>query len=205
VIRKIIQIYKNKLRPRLKKILIGFIIFFVVFTLVGFFVLPPILKSILIKQLSQNLHREVTIKQIKVNPYTLSITAGGLLVKDRGSSETFVSCEEIYLNFQSFSALRLAVIFSEIRLKQPFIKITLNQDMSYNFSDLLEKKESKPAEKGKPKPLRFSLNNIRIENGSIDFLDGPKQTKHTVRELTIGIPFLSNIPSNIERFVRPHF
>ena len=205
MIRKIIQIYKNKLRPRLKKILIGFIIFFVVFTLVGFFVLPPILKSILIKQLSQNLHREVTINQIKVNPYTLSITARGLLVKDRGSSETFVSCEEIYLNFQSFSALRLAVIFSEIRLKQPFIKITLNQDMSYNFSDLLEKKESKPAEKGKPKPLRFSLNNIRIENGSIDFLDGPKQTKHTVRELTIGIPFLSNIPSHVERYVQPYF
>jgi uncharacterized protein involved in outer membrane biogenesis len=205
VIRKIIQIYKNKLRPRLKKILTGFIIFFVVFTLVGFFVLPPILKSILIKQLSQNLHREVTINQIKVNPYTLSITARGLLVKNRGSSETFVSCEEIYLNFQSFSALRLAVIFSEIRLKQPFIKITLNQDMSYNFSDLLEKKESIPAEKGKPKPLRFSLNNIRIENGSIDFLDGPKQTKHTVRELTIGIPFLSNIPSNVERYVQPYF
>ena len=205
MIRKIIQIYKNKLRPRLKKILIGFIIFFVVFTLVGFFVLPPILKSILINQLSQNLHREVTINQIKVNPYTLSITARGLLVKDRGSSETFVSCEEIYLNFQSFSALRLAVILSEIRLKQPFIKITLNQDMSYNFSDLLEKKESKPAEKGKPKPLRFSLNNIRIENGSIDFWDGPKQTKHTVRELTIGIPFLSNIPSNVERYVQPYF
>jgi len=205
VIRKIIQIYENRLRPRLKKILIGLIIFFVVFTLVGFFVLPPVLKSILVKQLSQNLHREVTIKQIKVNPYTLSITVRGLLVKDRGSSETFVSCEEFYLNLQSFSVLRLAVIFSEIRLKQPYIKITLNQDMSYNFSDLLEKKESKPPEKGKPKTLRFSLNNIRIENGSIDFWDGPKQTKHTVRELNIGVPFLSNITSYVERYVQPHF
>jgi uncharacterized protein involved in outer membrane biogenesis len=71
----------------------------------------------------------------------------------------------------------------------------------------LEKKESKPPEKekSKSKPLRFSLNNIRIEKGSIDFLDGPKQIKHTIRELDIGIPFVSNIPSYIERFVRPHF
>ena len=205
MIRKIIQIYENKLRPRLKKILIGLIIFFVVFTLVGFFVLPPVLKSILTKKLSENLHREVTINQIRINPYALSIMVRGLLVKDRGSSETFLSCEEIYLNLQSFSALRLALILREIRLKQPFIKITLNQDMSYNFSDLLEKKESKPPEKGKPKPLRFSLNNIRIENGSIDFWDGPKQTKHTVRELTIGVPFLSNITSYVERYVQPHF
>ena len=147
----------------------------------------------------------MTIDQIKINPYTLSISVRGLTVKERESPETFLSCGEIFLNFQSLSALRMALIFSEIRLTQPFIKISRNQDMSYNFSDLLENKEPKPPETKKPKPLRFSLNNIRIENGSIDFLDGPKQIKHTVRELDIGIPFLSNIPSYIERFVRPHF
>ena len=190
---------------KLKKILIGVVIFFVVFTIVGFFVLPPILKSILTKQLSENLHREVTINQIKMNPYTLSITARGLMVKDRASAETFVSCDEIFLNLQSLSALRMAVILKEIRLTKPYIRVTRDQDMSYNFSDLLEKKESKPPEKAKSKPLRFSLNNISIENGSVDFLDGPKQTKHTVRELNIGVPFLSNIPSYVERFVQPHF
>ncbi len=198
-------IYENKIRPRLKKILFGLIIFFVVFTLVGFFVLPPILKSILIKQLSQNLHREVTINQVKVNPYTLSITGRGLMIKDRTTPETFVSCDEIFLNLQSLSALRMALILKEIRLTKPYIRVTRNQDLSYNFSDLLEKKESPSPEKTKPKPLRFSLNNIRIENGSIDLLDEPKQTKHKVRELAIGIPFLSNIPSYVERFVQPHF
>jgi hypothetical protein len=205
VIRKIIQIYKNKLRPRLKKILIGLIIFFVIFTLVGFFVLPPILKSILTKKLSENLHRQVTINQIKINPYTLSITARGLFVKDRTSSETFVSCEEIFLNLQSLSALRMALILKEIRLTKPFIKITRHQDMSYNFSDLIEKREPKPPEKEKSKPLRFSLNNIKIENGSIDFLDQPKQTKHTIRELNIGVPFLSNILSYVQIYVQPEF
>jgi uncharacterized protein involved in outer membrane biogenesis len=201
VIRKIIQIYKNKLRPRLKKILIGLIIFFVVFTLIGFFVLPPILKSILTNKLSENLHRQVTINQIKINPYTLSITARGLFVKDRASSETFVSCEEIFLNLQSLSVLRMALILKEIRLTKPFIKVFRNPDMSYNFSDLIEKKEPKATEKGKP--LGFSFNNIKIVNGSIDFWDGPKQTKHTVRELNIGVPSLSNYPYYIERYVRP--
>jgi uncharacterized protein involved in outer membrane biogenesis len=203
MIRKIFQIYKNKIRPRLRNIFIGIIIFFAVFTLFGFFGLPPILKSILTKKLSENLHREVTINQIKINPYTLSITARGLLVKDRESSETFVSCDEIFLNLQSLSALRMALIIKEIRLTKPFIKITRHQDMSYNFSDLIEKKEPKPPEKEKSKPLRFSLNNIKIENGSIDFLDQPNQTKHTVRELNIGVPSLSNIPSYVERYVRP--
>ncbi len=205
MIKKLVGIYENKIRPRLKKIVIGLLIFFVVFTVVGFFVLPPILKSVLAKKLSENLDREVTINQIKVNPYTLSIAVRGLMVKDRAVSETFVSCDEIFLNLQSLSALRMALILKEIRLTKPYIRVTRNQDMSYNFSDLLEKKESKPPEKVKSKPLRFSLNNIRVENGSVDFLDGPKKTKHTVRELNIGVPFLSNIPSYVERFVQPHF
>jgi len=203
--KKLKNFYENKLKPRWKKILYGLIIFFVLFTIIGFFVLPPVLKSILVKQLSQSLHREVMIKQIKINPYTLSATVRGLSVKDRESSETFVSCEEIFLNLQSLSALRLALILKEIRLTKPFIRITHYPDMSYNFSDLIEKKEEKPPKKEKSKPLRFSLNNISIENGSIDFLDEPVKVKHTVRELNIGIPFLSNIPSYIQTFVQPAF
>jgi uncharacterized protein involved in outer membrane biogenesis len=205
MLRKLKEIYENKIRPRLRNIFIGVIIFFAVFTLFGFFGLPPILKSILTKKLSENLHRQVTIKQIKINPYALSVTVRELMITDRGSSETFVSCEEIFLNLQSLSALRMALILKEIRLTKPFIKITRHQDMSYNFSDLIEKKEPKPPEKEKPTPLRFSLNNIKIENGSIDFFDEPKQTKHTIRELNIGVPFLSNILSYVQIYVQPEF
>ena len=188
-----------------KKVLIGVIIFFAVFTLFGFFGLPPITKSLLTKKLSEALHREVTIQQIKVNPYTLSLTARGVQLQDRGGSGKFASFDEIYLNLQSISVAKMALVVKEIRVKQPYLNIKRNEDSSYNFSDLLEKKEPKAAEKPteKAKPLRFSVNNIRIENGSIDFWDGPEQTKHTIRELNIGVPFLSNIPSSINVFVQP--
>ncbi len=53
-----------KLKSRLNKIIIGLAIFFVLFTLAGFFALPPLLKSVLTEKLSENLHREVTISQI---------------------------------------------------------------------------------------------------------------------------------------------
>ena len=39
----------------------------------------------------------------------------------------------------------------------------------------------------------------------MDFDDRPKRTKHTVRDLTIGIPFLSNIPSKVEITTQPVF
>jgi len=189
---------------RLKKVLIGVIIFFAVFTLFGFFALPPILKSILIKQLSQNLHREVTIEKISVNPYALSLTAKGFKVKDRQTSETFVSFDEMFINLQSLSAFKRALVLKEITLKKPYIKVTRREDMSYNFSDLIEKKEPKPEEKPKPsKPLGFAFHNISILNGSIDFSDEPKQTKHTVRDLNITVPFVSNIASQVNTYVQP--
>ncbi len=205
MVKKLVGIYEKKIRPRAKKILIGLLIFFVLFTITGFFVLPPVLKSILTKELSQNLHREVTISQIKFNPYTLSVTVRGLLIKDRSSAETFVSCDELFLNLGSLSAIRMAPVLKEIRITKPYVKITRNKDLSYNFSDLLEEKKPVPPEKAKAKPLRFSLNNIRIINGSVDFVDMPEETTHTVRELMIGIPFLSDISSYVETFVQPHF
>ena len=192
---------------RLKKYLIGLGIFLVIFTGFGFFGLPPILKSVLIKQLSQTLHRDVTIREVKFNPYVLSLTVRDLLVKDRGGAQAFLSFEELYLNMQMMSVFRRAPVFKEITLKKPFINVVRKQDLSYNFSDLMKKKEPKPELKPgeKPKPLRFSLNNIRIENGSIDFSDEPVQKKHTVRDLNIGIPFISNLPSYINTFVQPAF
>ena len=137
-----------------------------------FLSLPPALKSILTKELSKNLLREVTISRIKTNPYTLSLTVIGLLVKDRSSTETFLSCDEIFLSLKSLSALKMALILKEMRFTRPYVRIVRNEDLSYSFSDLLEKRPPSP-EKGKP--LRFSLNNISIEDGSIDFVDMPRK------------------------------
>jgi uncharacterized protein involved in outer membrane biogenesis len=199
--------WRKLMTRRLKRVLIGLIIFFAVYTLFGFFGLPPIAKFVLTKKLSEALHRQVTIQQIKTNPYALSLIVRGFLVQGREGSDKFVSFDELYVNLQSVSLFKGALVLKEIRLKEPYLNIKRNEDSSYNFSDLLENKEPKTVQTSaeKPKPLRFSLNNIRIENGSIDFWDGPEKTKHTVRELNIGIPFISNIPSNINVFVQPNF
>ena len=118
---------------RPKKVLIGLVIFFAVFTLFGFFGLPPIVKSLLSKKLSEALHREVTIEQIKINPYALSLTVRGFLVKEKGGSEKFVSFDELYVNLQSISLPKLALVLSEIRLKQPYYQHQTDQRDDVQF------------------------------------------------------------------------
>ena len=138
---------------RLKKWLIGLVLFFVVFTLFGFFVVPPILKSILVKKMSENLNREVTIERIRVNPYTLSVTVNGIGIQERGGSEPFVSCDELFINLEILSAVKRALILKELRIKTPYLKIARQNEQTYNFSDLIPKKERK--NRGKIHPFPF--------------------------------------------------
>ena len=193
-----------KSHPVVRKTFIGTLIFFIVFSVVGFFVVPPILKSVLTKKLSEGLHRRVAIRQIKVNPFVLSVTVRGFLVKEKNGRDPFLSFDELYLNLQSISILKRGLILSEIKVNKPYVNITRNTDGSYNFSDLLESKEPKPKKNKKEKP-RFSFNNIQILNGSVDFDDSPKHTAHKLRDININVPFISSLPYYTDKYVQPLF
>jgi len=124
---------------RFKKPLIWSGVVFATLVLLGFVAVPPLVKSRLIRKLSVALHREVSIPQIRFNPFTFSLTLIGFLVKTRDARDTFVSFDELFLNCEGFSVLRKVLILKGVRLSQPFIRILRHQDNSYNFADLLEK------------------------------------------------------------------
>ena len=63
---------KVKAMPRRQKILLGTCIAFLLYTIIGFLVLPPIVKSVLPKKLSLALHRDTQVLGVNINPYTLS-------------------------------------------------------------------------------------------------------------------------------------
>jgi len=182
----------------------------VLFAIVGFFVVPPVTKHYLVKGLSEKLHRQVTIDDIKVNPFALTVLIKGFTIKERSSSEVFVSFSELFLDLQAESIYQRGPILREIRLANPYVRIVRNDDgTTYNFSDLLQefsapagppKKEEKDA-----KPPRFSLNNIQLVNGRLEFDDRPKHARHTVTEINVSVPFLSNLDYLLENYVQPAF
>ena len=126
----------------------------------------------------------------------------GLTVKEQKGSDTFASFEELYVNLESYYSLfRWAAVVSEVRITKPFVRLVRRADESYNFSDLLPGPQPKATTP--PKPVRFSVNNIQVIDGGADITDETVQKTHTVRELTIGIPFVSNIPADVQTFVQP--
>ena len=115
-----------------------------------------------------------------------------------------LSFDEFYVNVQSLSVVKGGLIVSSVRLVKPYVKVTRNKDLSYNFSDLLTA-PPKPREEKKQEPFKFSVNNIEIVNGSADFYDLPKNIRHTIRDLNVAVPFLSNLPYYLSSYVEPSF
>lgn len=193
--------------PKLRTIFIWVVALFIFFTIAGFFAVPPLLKHLLIKNLSKELHRDVSINQIKVNPYTLTIAVRGLAVKEQGTAEIFLSFEELFANIQAVSIFKRAIVVGEIKLTKPYIKVIRDEDGTYNFSDLLEKATTDTAAPAKKsQPIHFSINNITISDGSVDFLDAPKEVFHEITAINLAVPFISNMLHYIEKtYVQPRF
>src|SRR5210317_1192458 len=75
---------------------------FIVYTLIGFFVVPWIAEKVIVKMAYDKLGREVTVEDVRCNPFTLSLTVEGLDLPDRPGS-TMLSFDELYANLQASS------------------------------------------------------------------------------------------------------
>jgi hypothetical protein len=201
--RKAVDLDALKGKAFLRKCLPWFAAALGLIAVAGFLAVPPFLKSVLVRQLSDKLHRETSIRQIEFNPFNLAVKVTGFSMKDRGGAGPFFSFEELYLNFEIASVFRAGPVLRDILLKSPSVTVIRKEDLSYNFSDLLEEFASKPS--AGSKPLRYSLNNIQIVDGSVDFDDRPKRTRHAFRDLRVAIPFFSNFPYYVDAYVQPVF
>lgn len=81
----------------LRKILPGILVFVVLFAAAGFFAVPPLLKSLLIKKIAQELHRDATIGDIRFNPFRLTAEIKNFSLKELNGTEAFVSFEKLFL------------------------------------------------------------------------------------------------------------
>ncbi len=188
---------------RLRKTLLWVLIAVILFTVVGFFVAPPVLKSVLIKKLSASLGRTVSIGKISVNPYTLGVRFRNIAIGERSGPGTFFRVDEIRARL-GLSIVTGVITLDHLSLRNPHVNMTRYDDGSYSFSDLLEKKGAPSGETDAEKEdITFSLRDIAIQNGSADFLDTPVKKKHTLRELNLNVPLLSNAPKHVEKDVRP--
>src|SRR6266567_1831577 len=125
----------NLLTPRWRKRLGWTVAIVVGYTIIGFIFLPLIARMVAVKHLGALFGRDVAIQTVRINPYALSASIRGLLIKDK-DGEVLASWDEAYANFQLVSFFGKPWVFREVRLVNPYARVQVNKDYSLNFSDL---------------------------------------------------------------------
>jgi hypothetical protein len=100
------------------------------------------------------------------------------------------------------SLFKRGLVCKAITLDSLFVNIVRINDSTYNFSDLLTPSKKTDTTSS---PFRFSLNNINISNGRILFNDKPENAIHEVKQISLGVPFISNFNYYTNVFSTPSF
>lgn len=168
------------------------------------FVLPSIVRSRMVTAIEAETGRKAGIEKISINPLTLTVTVNGLSIaaKDGGA---FISFGRLRTSLSPASIYRRALIISELSLDLPAIRFARFSANNYSFNDIIELQKAKPKKESKGE-FHYSINNISLTNGSLDFDDQAVGggRKHTIRNLSVAVPFISNIPYLAEKYTDPH-
>ena len=186
--------------PRRRKLVVWILSLLLFYAILGFLILPPIVRAIAVKQLSKQLDREVSIQKVKINPFVLSTTVRGLLIKDK-DGQPFISWDEVYVNFQLSSFFGHAWVFKEISVTKPYARVQINHDYTLNFSDLVAKFSTNApaaAPATPPKPLALRVGRLQITGASASFTDFTTREpfKRTIGPLNVTLQNFRTDPDN---------
>ena len=185
---------------RVRIVLVALLALVCGYGLFGFFALPSLLRPWLEQQAGTALQRQVSIGKLEINPFLLRVALRDVTIKE--DDGLFFGFSALTADAELASIWRRGPVLREITLDTPSLRIVRLAADRYNFSDLLEGKSPEPAQPDQGLP-RFSLNNIRILNGKIEFDDRFLQSRQNVSALQLALPFVSTLPHRLDEYIEP--
>lgn len=165
--------------------------------------LPYVVRKIAIEQTQEKLGRKLEIGTLAFNPFRLALSAADITLYEADGKSAFFTAKSLLVDASSLSLLRLAPVVDEIRLGTPqlhVVRVDADGIGHYNFSDILERLAALPKSEGRS---QFSLANVQLQDGALRFDDKVTGKTIEIASLQLGLPFISNLPGNIDSFVQP--
>jgi len=169
------------------------------YTLIGFFLVPYLVKRQLTQFVTHDLQRQVEIQAVHVNPYKLTLAVQGLDLKEQ-DGKPLLAFNRLFANFETKSLFRWAWTFAEIQFDKPKINFEINSEGQFNLVRLLnslsENSAQKEADTGDGEPPRLIFEKILITEGQVEFLDlqGATPADVSLKSLNIELADLSTLP-----------
>jgi uncharacterized protein involved in outer membrane biogenesis len=180
----------------------GIVAALAVFGLAGYVGGPPLIKSFVARQASEALGRKVTFGGAQVRPFSLAVTVSDIRIYEPDGTTPMLSVGEAEIDGAIASLWHMAPVVDAVHIDRPVLRLARDAGGRMNYADIQERFAARPAPP-KSEPARFSVNNIALTGGSVVFDDKQLKQMQRVDNLTITLPFLSNLPHDVEILTRP--
>ena len=166
---------------------------------------PPLVKWQAPTRLTAVLGREVTLGAVDFHPWALEIVLHDLAVGPAAgaSAPPLLTVARVRANVALSSLFRRAPVIEAIDLDQARIALTRTATGHYDIDDLLKRFTPRP-DAAPSEPARFALYNLQVRDLALRFDDKPAGHVHVVDQFNLSLPFLSNLPANVDITVQPH-
>jgi uncharacterized protein involved in outer membrane biogenesis len=157
--------------PRgLKRTIAALLAAFVLYSLVGFFILPGVALRIANQQLAGYATTPARLERLEFNPYTLEATLWGLKIGAPGAEQ--IGFEKLYANLQIDSLWNRALHMQAIELVKPRIEILFDKAGRLNLAQLFKLPASEPTpDEPASEPFPLRIDQIRLAQGYLRFQD----------------------------------
>lgn len=133
------------------------------YTLAGFFLVPYLARSQLESYVTEQLHRKVSVGQIRFNPFTFEASVANFKLSE-ANDKPLIAFRHLYVNAELASLWQRAVVLKEIQLVAPGVNLVVEKDSSVNLARLAPAPKEPPPEKETALP-RVRIGTLAVTEG----------------------------------------
>lgn len=150
----------------------------IVYSLAGFFVLPYLVKTQGVALANEKINGKLSVESVKFNPYTFHLTLHNVAIASADRKKLF-SFDDFSIYIKPFALFDHTLHVSVLELDSPYMDIIYSKEKKINLLNLL-KPTPKEKEKTDSKPMRFVLDSLSVENGTIKYEDFTKNSPYVL-------------------------
>ncbi|HEX7552411.1 MAG TPA: AsmA family protein, partial [Geothrix sp.] len=144
--------------------------FYGLWLLVGFFLIPRVLKGRVERFAADFLHRQVTLQQIHFNPILLTARLEGLRVANRDGSD-WITLRRLYLDYRFRRLISRTIDLAALELDGLTVRVELDDQGRPNFQDLLQASKAEQPASTAPSTRVFAIGRFQLRDGQFQFTD----------------------------------
>jgi hypothetical protein len=140
-----------------------------IYILLGFFLIPMLIKSQLPALIQQETGRKTSVATARFDPFSLKLSLQGFTLQEPNDQQ-FVGFDELFIDINGLESIaQTALVVDKMLLSKPAVSIVRDKEGQFNFKDLLKDKGEAKQEGTEIFPINIAK--LSIAEGRLDWED----------------------------------